>query len=77
MDIATTTDRATADAPVDPSTQSWLYRSEAFAEDLDELMAAARAVVAPSRAERRKAPSSTSWPSALSAAFWGRAQRAA
>jgi hypothetical protein len=68
-------DRAAADT--DPSTESWLYRSEAFAEDLEDaaptLLATRPATTAagPHRAAR-----SRPWSAALSGRWLARAQAA-
>jgi hypothetical protein len=59
-------DRSAADASTDPSVQSWLYRSEGFAEDLDELVPAVLAPIAAVAGRVRAGKPALRWPSA-----WG------
>jgi hypothetical protein len=77
---ATTDLRSREDAAFEPQGDGWMYRSEAFAEDVDHLLPAALAMdgrpdaaLPASRlnVSRRRA----SWPAVLSGALFGRAQR--
>lgn len=50
-----------ADSPEGPVSESWLYRSEAFAEDLDELTAIAPPLSAPRRISARATGPASTW----------------
>jgi hypothetical protein len=65
-------DRAKADAVTDPSMESWLYRSEGFAEDLDELVPAVLTQTAATTHRARPGQSILRWPSGLSAGWRAR-----
>lgn len=58
-------DRSPADAATDPSMESWLYRSEGFAEDLDELVPAVLAPIAAVAARLHAGRPAPRWPSSL------------
>ncbi len=65
--------RSRAETPADALSDAWMYRSEAFAEDVDHLLTAAVAVAGgPLLAAQRKA----GWPSVLAGGFFGRPQGA-
>jgi hypothetical protein len=58
-------DRAKADALTDPSMESWLYRSEGFAEDLDDLVPAALTQTAATTHQARPGRPMLRWPAGL------------
>jgi hypothetical protein len=62
--------RSREDAAFDPQGEGWMYRSEAFAEDVDHLLSVAAAVVSgpagsPSRSEPRAAGRRAGWAGAF------------
>jgi hypothetical protein len=80
---ATTDHRSRDDAAFEPQGDGWMYRSEAFAEDVDHLLSAAVAVAtAPFVGARREAAALSEtrnparWPAVLAGALFGRAQGA-
>jgi hypothetical protein len=76
---ATTDHRSREDAAFEPQGNGWMYRSEAFAEDVDHLLPAAPTVVAP-RGVATPALNATRqvarWPAMLAGALRGRVQGA-
>jgi hypothetical protein len=74
--LATQCDRSPAEAAVDPSSATWLYRSEAFAEDLSELVPAAACGPAAAPHGPRPARAVALWPATLAAAWFTRVQGA-
>ena len=58
-------DRSPADAATDPSVEPWLYRSEGFAEDLDEVGAVVPAPIAEVAGRLRAGRPALRWPSSL------------
>ena len=65
--------RSRAETPADPLSEAWMYRSEAFPEDVDHLLTAAVAVASgPFNAASRD----PAWPSLLAGVFLGRPQGA-
>jgi hypothetical protein len=78
---ATTDLRSREDAAFEPQGNGWMYRSEAFAEDVDHLLPATLPLTgrpeAAAAASRLTAPRKPArWPAVLSGALFGRAQRA-
>jgi hypothetical protein len=78
---ATTDLRSREDAAFEPQGEGWMYRSEAFAEDVDhllpsvQLMAGRADAAAPaSRLGASRKPAR--WPAVLSGSLFGRTQRA-
>jgi hypothetical protein len=74
---ATTDHRSREDAAFEPQGSGWMYRSEAFAEDVDHLLPAVLAAVAPRQAAA-PAPNSARrrWPAMRVGAWFGRAPSA-
>jgi hypothetical protein len=78
---ATTDLRSREDAAFEPQGDGWMYRSEAFAEDVDHLLPAVLAMDGRSDAAAPAPRLGTSrqrarWPAVLSGSLFGRAQRA-
>jgi hypothetical protein len=65
-------DRSPADAATDPSMESWLYRSEGFAEDLDELAPVVLAPTTEVTGRQRAGRAALRWPSLLSMGWLAR-----
>jgi hypothetical protein len=80
---ATVDHRSRDDAAFEPQGDGWMYRSEAFAEDVDHLLGVAAAVVAgpapAGRGVRRAAAGAIKaarWPAVVAGALLRRPQRA-
>lgn len=73
---ATTDLRSREDAAFEPQGQGWMYRSEAFAEDVNHLLPAALVVDRPRDAALSSAGPAR-WPAVLTGALFGRAPGAA
>jgi len=65
-------DRSAEDAATDPSMESWLYRSEGFAEDLDEPAPVVPAPIAVLAGRLCLGQRALRWPIALGAGWLAR-----
>lgn len=76
---ATIDHRSREDAAFEPHGSGWMYRSEAFAEDVDHLLPAMLAVVGPRDGVSALGHSSQprpTWSAVLASSLLGRTQRA-